>query len=233
MSHIVLLVDDDDNVLHGLARALRRQPYQLYTARSGEEAMFILKAHAVDVVVADEQMPGMSGSDLLAWVARTYPEVMRIILTGRATAETAIRAINEGAVYHFFSKPCHEVQLAVTIRKALEHKDLLDENRRLLQLRRAQLQQQQGLHEDLTTLLRLIADDLQGPLQGLLESCHDGDNRHQAGLDRETERLLADALAAAAAAQRLVEHLLTASPVPEELEVTLPLTRSPTSSSLE
>jgi len=123
MNHIVLLVDDDENVLHGLARALRRQPYQLYTARSGEEAMSILKAHPVDVVVADEQMPGMSGSELLAWIARSYPEVMRIVLTGRATAETAIRAINEGAVYHFFTKPCHEVQLALTIRKALEEKE--------------------------------------------------------------------------------------------------------------
>jgi len=216
MSHIVLLVDDDDNVLHGLARALRRQPYHLYTARSGEEAMSILKAHPVDVVVADEQMPGLSGSDLLAWAARTYPEVIRIILTGRVTAETAIRAINEGAVYHFFTKPCHEVQLAVTIRKALEHKDLLGENRRLLQLRREQLQQQQRLHEDLTKLLHLVAHDLQGSLQRFSQSCHAADDRRQAGLECGAEPLLADALAAAAAAQRLVERLLVASPVPDE-----------------
>ena len=134
MTHCVLLVDDDANVLRGLARVLRRQPYELYTARSGDEAMQILKTQSVDVIVSDEQMPGISGADLLAWVAEHYPDVMRIVLTGHATAETAIRAINEGNVYYFFTKPCDEVQLALTIRKALEHKDLLRENRRLFEL---------------------------------------------------------------------------------------------------
>ena len=122
MNHTVLLVDDDPNILHGLARVLRNQPYELYTARSADEAMALLKAWNVDVIVSDEQMPGISGSDLLAWVAENYPDVMRIVLTGHATAETAIRAINEGDVYHFFTKPCDEVELALTIRKALEQK---------------------------------------------------------------------------------------------------------------
>lgn len=138
MHTTVLLVDDDANVLHGLARVLRHQPYQLYTARSGDEAMAILKARDVDVIVSDEQMPGITGSDLLAWVADNYPDVVRIMLTGHATTETAIRAINEGDVYHFFTKPCDEVQLALTIRKALEHKYLLQENRRLLNLHAGQ-----------------------------------------------------------------------------------------------
>ena len=122
MDHTVMLVDDDANVLHALARVLRNQPYQLYTARSGNEAMAILKARSVDVIVSDEQMPGISGTDLLAWVSDNYPDVMRIVLTGHATAETAIRAINEGGVFRFFTKPCDEVQLALTIREALERR---------------------------------------------------------------------------------------------------------------
>ena len=59
---------------------------------------------------------------------------MRIVLTGHATTETAIRAINEGDVYHFFTKPCDEVQLALTIRKALEQKDLFAENCHVLDI---------------------------------------------------------------------------------------------------
>ena len=82
MSHTVLLVDDDENVLYSLARALRQQPYSLYTAKSAEEAMMVLKTRNVDVVVADDRMPGMCGSDLLVWVASHYPDVMRILLTG-------------------------------------------------------------------------------------------------------------------------------------------------------
>lgn len=127
----VLLVDDDENILHSLARALRQQPYQLLSTRSAEEAMWTLKTRPVDVIVADECMPGMSGSDLMAWVAESYPEVKRIILTGQATMVTAIRAINEGGVYHFFTKPCDVVELAITIRKAIEHKRPLEESQQL------------------------------------------------------------------------------------------------------
>lgn len=123
MNDTILLIDDDVNVLHGLSRVLRNQPYRIYTARSGDEAMKILKAWNIDVVVSDEKMPGISGTDLLKWVSENYPEVMRIVLTRNATAETAIRAINEADVFHFFTKPCNEVELALTIRKALEEKE--------------------------------------------------------------------------------------------------------------
>ncbi len=123
MNHSVLLVDDDSNLLHGLTRALRHQPFDLFTVRSAEEAMDVLKRRPIRVVVADEQMPGMSGGDLLAWVAENFPETTRIVLTGHPTAERAIRAINEGVVYHYFTKPCNPVELAISIRKALEEQD--------------------------------------------------------------------------------------------------------------
>jgi two-component system, probable response regulator PhcQ len=119
----VLLVDDDNNTLRALARVLHNQPYQIYTARSGDEAKFVLKTHAVDLIVADDQMPGMSGIDLLAWVAGKYPNIARIMLTGQATTERVIRAINESQVHRYFVKPCNEFQLAVAINNALEGKN--------------------------------------------------------------------------------------------------------------
>ena len=133
MMHAVLLVDDEDNVLRGLVRALRGQPYRLYTAKSGEEAMWVLKRQTVDVVVADEMMGGLSGTDLLAWVADNYPDVMRIVLTGHPSVDLAVRAINGAGVYRFFVKPCKEVDLAIAIRTALERSDELRRNRRLLE----------------------------------------------------------------------------------------------------
>ena len=133
MTHALLLVDDDENVLHGLARALRGQPYRIYTAKSGEEAMWVLKRQSIDVIVTDEWMPGLLGTDLLAWVAEHYPDVMGIVLTGRPSVETAVRAINEGAVYQFFVKPCKEVDLAIAIRKALERREELRRSRQLLE----------------------------------------------------------------------------------------------------
>lgn len=116
----VLLIDDDVNILHGLTRALRRQPYRFLTARSAEEAMLVLKQWPVDVIVCDEQLPGMRGSDLLIWAAQHIPDVARIVLTGRADVETALKAINEGRVFRFFTKPCNEIDLAIAIGEAIE-----------------------------------------------------------------------------------------------------------------
>ncbi len=128
MEDVVLLVDDDINILRSLARLLRNQPYRLYTASSGEEALLILKSRDVDVVVTDEQMPGMRGGDLLAWIAANRPEIVSIVLTGRPTVDDAIRAINEGAVYQYFTKPCNPARLATAILKALEHRSQPAEN---------------------------------------------------------------------------------------------------------
>lgn len=100
--------------------ALRHQPFDIFTARSGEEAMDVLKRRKIHVVVADEQMPGISGGDLLAWIAAQFPETVRIVLTGHPTVDAAIRAINEGGVYRYFTKPCHPVDLALAIRTALD-----------------------------------------------------------------------------------------------------------------
>ncbi len=133
MGHTLLLVDDDDHVLHGLVRALRQQPFRIYTAKSADEAIWILKCQEIDVLVADEKMPGRSGTELLAWAAEFYPDVMRIMLTGVPTVEIAVRAINEGAVYRFFTKPCNDVDLAIAIRKAMEERDRRRQERRLFQ----------------------------------------------------------------------------------------------------
>jgi len=117
---VVLFVDDEPNVLRGLARALRQQPFTTCTARSAEEAMDILKAHRVDLIVSDENMPGTCGTKLLAWVADNFPEVPRIILTGQPSVPSALRAINEGGVYRYFTKPGNIVELALAIREGLE-----------------------------------------------------------------------------------------------------------------
>lgn len=121
-AHEVLLVDDDPELLHGLCRVLHKQPYRLLTARNAQEALRVVKSRPIGVVVSDEQMPGLPGTEMLAWVARECPEVVRILLTGHATPETTVKAVNEGKVFRFFTKPANPVELALAIREALDHR---------------------------------------------------------------------------------------------------------------
>jgi two-component system probable response regulator PhcQ len=134
MQHKVLIVDDESTIRDLLKDALSNEPYGIMSASSAEEALPILAREQVDVVVSDEIMPGMSGSEFLAIVRQKYPDTIRIILTGHASLESAIRAINEGEIYRFFTKPCNVFDLAITIRQALKHNDLMKESKRLLKI---------------------------------------------------------------------------------------------------
>ena len=135
---MVLFVDDEPALLENVTINLRKEPYHIVTCTSGAEALELLAQQPVDVIISDERMPGMSGSELLAQVRTRYPSMMRIMLTGQASLEATIRAINEGEVYRFLTKPCTPVQLAQTIRDALLIKKLLHASSRLLDATRRQ-----------------------------------------------------------------------------------------------
>ncbi len=129
---VVLLLDDEPNVTAGLKRALHNDPWKIVTAATVGGAFDILARENVDVVVSDERMPGMSGSQFLTEVRKKYPNTIRMILSGQADLEAAVRAINEGEVYRFLLKPCNPAELRITIRQALEHKQLVELSRKLL-----------------------------------------------------------------------------------------------------
>jgi len=158
--HTVLLVDDDRRLLDALRRKLRREPYRLLLAESADEGLRAMVAHDVDVVVSDEKMPGLPGSDFLERVRAHRPDTVRILLTGCRDFELAMRAINRGEVHRFFLKPCDSDELASTLRAALEQRELLRLSRRLL----ATVKQQAAALDELEagapglTLVRRDAD---------------------------------------------------------------------------
>ena len=134
----VLLVDDESEILECMENALRKRPFNILTAASGEQALDLLDLQEVDVVVSDEGMPGLTGTEFLGIVRQRYPHTVRIVLTGQASLETAIRAINEGEVYRFLTKPCNPTDLAVTIQHALHLRELARESVLLLNKTRRQ-----------------------------------------------------------------------------------------------
>jgi DNA-binding NtrC family response regulator len=138
MRQRVLLVDDDDGILDGFVRGLRKAPYEILRTTSPREALRIVAEHAVDLVITDEHMPEMAGTDLLRCVAEDHPAVMRMMLTGGASLDVALKAINEGQVHRFLQKPCNVRELAVAIDQALEVARLRAASMSLLTLAEAQ-----------------------------------------------------------------------------------------------
>jgi len=134
----LLLVDDEENILKSIRRALLREPYKILTARRGEEALDILEHNLIDLVISDARMPGMDGATLLAEVQKRWPSCMRILMTGYADLATTVKAINEGKIYRYISKPWDDDELRMVIRQAMEFHTSEIERKRLERLTQEQ-----------------------------------------------------------------------------------------------
>lgn len=125
--HTILAVDDEEMILKAIQRTLRKENYNVFTAISGKEALKLLNAREVDVVISDQNMPGMSGIEFLQKVKTDHPLTLTIMLTGQKEVNIAMEAINEAGVYKFILKPWDDDDFKLTIRRALESLDLMRE----------------------------------------------------------------------------------------------------------
>ncbi|MDJ0751396.1 MAG: response regulator [Woeseiaceae bacterium] len=115
----ILFVDDEKRVLNAM-RGLFRRKYELYLANSGADAMSIIDDNDIDVIVADQRMPGMTGIEVLAQIKKRSPRTVRILLTGYADPAAIQGSINEGEVFRFLSKPCPPNLLRETLALAVD-----------------------------------------------------------------------------------------------------------------
>jgi two-component system, probable response regulator PhcQ len=154
----ILIVDDEENVCHALRRSLRKEGYELFFGHEPAEGLEVLKKQTVDMVISDHLMPNMTGMEFLRLVRDRYPDVMRLILTGHADMQTAIDAINQGAIYRFLTKPWDDTDLKVTLYLAFEQQDLERENRRLLSMVRRQFDLLKSLEKDYPGIGHVVRD---------------------------------------------------------------------------
>ena len=115
----ILFVDDEKRVLNAM-RGLFRRDYELYLTTEGAEAVRLAAEHDVDVIVADQRMPGMSGIEVLGSVKQQSPRTVRILLTGYADPSAVEGSINIGEVFRFLSKPCPPQTLKDTLALAID-----------------------------------------------------------------------------------------------------------------
>lgn len=133
MNHRILFVDDDANLLEAIQRGLRKQ-FTIETAVGGGEALRKLENDGpYAVIVADMQMPEMSGLDFLRQAQNAAPDSVRMMLTGNSDLKTAVDAVNDGRVFRFLTKPCPPPILAPALDAGLEHFRLKQAERDLLE----------------------------------------------------------------------------------------------------
>lgn len=129
----ILLIDDDVNLLAALKRQFRGR-YPIETATGGEEAVArIAGGESFEVVVCDMRMGGMDGVATLAKIRELAPDTVRLMLTGNADMQTAIDAINTGAIFRFLTKPCPQEQMEQGLDAAREQYRLVTAERELLE----------------------------------------------------------------------------------------------------
>lgn len=147
--YTVLCVDDEESVLSSMRRLLRREDYQFLTASSGEEGLKILAENDVHLVVSDQRMPQVSGTEFLAVVKERYPDVIRVILTGYTDVNSITESINKGHVYKFLLKPWNDDNLKLDIKRALEQYGLVRANKELHEMVLQQNEELQAMNENL------------------------------------------------------------------------------------
>ncbi|MDN3237956.1 HD domain-containing phosphohydrolase [Pseudomonas sp. WAC2] len=157
----LLLVDDEPNILSSLRRVLRNEPYQVLTASGGEEALALLERQPIDLVLSDARMPNMDGATLLSHVQQRWPTCLRILLTGYADITTTVRAINEGQIYRYISKPWDDDELRMVLRQALAFQHSERERERLERLTHEQNIRLQELNSTLEQRVRARTAELQ------------------------------------------------------------------------
>jgi HD-like signal output (HDOD) protein len=124
----ILFVDDEQLVLKGLQRMLRsmRHQWEMRFAASGQEGLSILRSESFDAIVTDMRMPGMDGIQLLAEVMKSYPHMVRIILSGQLDQEMILKTVR--SAHQHLSKPCEAELLKSTLAQAFGLRDLLEDD---------------------------------------------------------------------------------------------------------
>lgn len=130
--YTLLAVDDETSILSALKRVFRRENWQVLTATSAAEGFERLASHEVGVVLCDQRMVGVTGTEFLGRVKAMYPDTVRILLTGYSDFSSVIDAVNRGDLYKVICKPFDDVPLRENVREAFRRYEVFAENRRLI-----------------------------------------------------------------------------------------------------
>ncbi|MBF0258038.1 MAG: response regulator [Desulfamplus sp.] len=148
----ILVIDDEPSLREGARRILSRMDFEVFLAPRGEDGLSIIEQEPVAIVLLDMKMPGMDGMEVLKRVMALERGILVIVITGYATVETAIEAMQRGA-YNFIPKPYQPDQLRIAVSRAREKLELAIETKRLQEERKRTLE---DLHTEQSRTLTII-----------------------------------------------------------------------------
>lgn len=157
MTFKIMVVDDEPANLRLLEKLFRRD-YHVLSARSGAEALRLLEQHDVALLITDQRMPGMTGTELLTCAASLRPHMVRIICTAYVDIEALIDAVNCGQVYRYVTNPWNDEDLRLTVVRALQHYEV---NRSRHEMEEANKRLSRRLQAMTQGVIRAIADTLE------------------------------------------------------------------------
>lgn len=138
--HTVLIVDDEQQIGKALGRIMKQINVKYVYMESGQEGLDRIKTASkpFSLIISDQQMPGMEGSEFLEKAKELTPNTIRFLLTGYADVDAVTRAVNKGSIHRYLSKPWNNKELIGTTKTGLEQYELIMENDRLFKLAKTQ-----------------------------------------------------------------------------------------------
>ena len=132
--YTILIVDDEEYIINSLKRLFRRDGYRILTALNGEEGYKILCENDVQLIISDQRMSGMNGTEFLEKVKNNFPDVIRTILSGYTDIDSITESINKGHIFKFFLKPWNDNNLRLEVKYCIEQYELIKKNKELSEI---------------------------------------------------------------------------------------------------
>ncbi|MFC1784147.1 sigma-54-dependent transcriptional regulator [Candidatus Neomarinimicrobiota bacterium] len=131
MNPTILIVDDEQHVLNSINRTLRHD-YNVILSLDGKSALQVLREQEVSAILADQRMPGLTGSDFFRESIKIQPDTTRVLITGYSDIEAVVQAVNDGQIYFYIEKPWEPDDLKLIIKRAVERYQLIRDNKDLI-----------------------------------------------------------------------------------------------------
>ena len=156
----VLYIDDEENNLSAFKASFRRQ-YEIYTAISAADGLKILQSVDIQVIIADQKMPNTTGVEFFKSITETFPDPIRILLTGYTDIEALADAINHGDIYRYITKPWNDLELHNSIKNAYDaYKAKIDLRNKIAELEKT--------NDELNRFIYSISHELRAPLVSVI-----------------------------------------------------------------